>query len=733
MSLIKTFPYRGDAFALLKFFGRERHVFWLDSSLSHKTRGRYSILGFDPFDVVAIKREDPFPILKKKFARFQDEGGPRPAWPLVSGMVGYLAYDAGLLLEDIPQQAPHDLKLPNAWFGCYDVMLVVDHGAHQVHLCSSGFPELNRSRRQQRAQARLHVLLKQWRSFVQEGNSSQSAVAPMAVTWRSNFTQKQFEAAVRQAQAFILAGDIYQVNLAQRFAGTFAGRGQVNPVELYGRLRAQAPSYFGSYLDCGSFQILSSSPEEFLSLRGREVLTWPMKGTRPRGESRAEDQRLKKELARSAKDRAELLMITDLERNDLGRVCDFGSVRVRKLRTVETYRTVHQGTSTVAGRLRSGLDGFDLLRACFPGGSITGCPKIRAMKIIETLEPVKRGIYSGAFGYVDFSGDLNFNILIRTLIKKERNVFFHVGSGIVADSTPDGEYQETLVKARSLFGAFAPTKKVIILDSEFIEAEPAFLDSLAPGKVEGDGVFETMRSQQGRILFFDQHQKRLVAGLKALGIRLPANLEQMVRKIKELLKLQAGETARVRWSVWRWRGKTHWAAASFAYQPPPPSVYHRGWSACLLTVPPAQLTCRGEIKSLRYAAYARASQLAASKKVDEALFVSPKGHLIEGSRVNLFWFQGKELRTPALTTGCLNGVTRRRVLALARRKGYVVREGAWDAQDLRRANEAFVTNALIGLMPLSRVNGKPIGSGKLGRLTADLRRNYERITGAEIV
>jgi para-aminobenzoate synthetase component 1 len=212
---------------------------------------------------------------------------------------------------------------------------------------------------------------------------------------------------------------------------------------------------FSAYQDCGDFQLLSSSPERFLQLKGRTVITRPMKGTRPRGADRLRDRQLKKELLESAKDKAELLMIIDLERNDLGRVCSYDSIKVRRLRQLESYATVFQTTATIAGRLHKGKDRIDLLRACFPGGSITGCPKIRAMEIIRELEPQPRGVYTGCLGYLSFSGEMDFNILIRTILKKGRRLCFGVGGGIVADSVPEEEYRETLVKAKAMAQAIS--------------------------------------------------------------------------------------------------------------------------------------------------------------------------------------------------------------------------------------------------------------------------------------
>jgi para-aminobenzoate synthetase component 1 len=264
----------------------------------------------------------------------------------------------------------------------------------------------------------------------------------------STFTRAGYEAAVRRALAYIRAGDIYQVNLSQRFQAPC----HADPFDVYLSLRAQSPAPFGAYFHYPGFAVLSSSPERFLRYRPRDRLieTRPIKGTRPRGSDAEADRALARELLHSEKDRAENVMIVDLERNDLGKVAEAGSVRVTGLFELETYATVHHLVSTVQARLRNDRDVVDLLRATFPGGSVTGAPKIRAMEIIDELEPVTRGVYTGAIGYLAFSGAIDLNIAIRTMVIKERTASFHVGGGIVADSEPALEFEETLHKGAAM-------------------------------------------------------------------------------------------------------------------------------------------------------------------------------------------------------------------------------------------------------------------------------------------
>jgi para-aminobenzoate synthetase component 1 len=275
---------------------------------------------------------------------------------------------------------------------------------------------------------------------------------------KSNFSHEEYLEAVKDAREYICAGDIFQVNLSQRFEAEL----NISPYELYQRLRKINPAPFASYLNFDEVSVVSASPERFLKVQGDWVETRPIKGTRPRGKSVTEDKALAQELLSSAKDRAENVMIVDLERNDIGRVCRYGTVKVSELTSLEKYPTVFHLTSTVTGRLRPDKNRFDLLKATFPGGSITGAPKVRAMGIIDELEPTRRSIYTGSIGYLSFSGEMDLNIVIRTFLVKSGRAYFQVGGGIVYDSEPEAEYEETLDKARALIQALKLSPQVAV-------------------------------------------------------------------------------------------------------------------------------------------------------------------------------------------------------------------------------------------------------------------------------
>jgi para-aminobenzoate synthetase component 1 len=270
---------------------------------------------------------------------------------------------------------------------------------------------------------------------------------PVLGEFTGSMSQPDYESGVRRIHEYIAAGDIYQVNLTQRFSSHVQG-GTLFP--LYQKLREITPAPLATWMQLGEREILSSSPETFLRMSGRNIETCPIKGTRPRGDTEAADRAFARELIESPKENAELTMITDLERNDLGQVCEFGTVRVAEMLALEKLEQVYHLVSTVTGTLRDDIDHLDALAACFPGGSITGAPKKRAMEIIAELEPVARGLYTGAIGYIGFNGESQFNIPIRTLVRENETLHYHVGAGIVSDSDPAAEYQETLDKAKGI-------------------------------------------------------------------------------------------------------------------------------------------------------------------------------------------------------------------------------------------------------------------------------------------
>ncbi len=440
--------------------------FFLDSGMDPAKLGRYSFIGSEPFlvissygsDISVIQGTDkkhingnPFDVLEQYLGIYNLDRSSSPV-PFIGGAVGYLSYDLCHFVEKLPETAVDDLKLPECYFGFYDLVLVFDNLQDKAYVISTGFPELRENERMERAQKRLDEM-----KAVLAATPSPEPERPVKkvqnktepVFLKGGFTHQEYVNAVEKCRQYIIAGDIFEVNLSQRFETEL----NVTPFELYQRLRKINPAPFASYLGFDEVTVVSSSPERFLRLQGDWVETRPIKGTLPRGKTPEEDEAQAKRLLNSIKDRAENIMIVDLERNDLGRVCRYGTVKVTELAILEEFPTVFHLTSTVEGRLREGKNRNDLLKATFPGGSITGAPKVRSMEIIDELEPTRRSVYTGSIGYLSFNGNVDLNIVIRTFLIKGKKAYFQAGGAIVYDSDPESEYQETLDKVRALIDA----------------------------------------------------------------------------------------------------------------------------------------------------------------------------------------------------------------------------------------------------------------------------------------
>jgi para-aminobenzoate synthetase component 1 len=447
---------------LFEFFRIQPYPFFLDGGMDPQKLGRWSFMGASPFlvmssrgDAVAVtgggrtteRKGNPFDVLGALLSRYQLERADVPV-PFVGGAVGYLSYDLLHFIERVPAEAVDDLGLPEGYLGFYDAIVAHDNLLKKTHVVSTGFPEAGEPARLRRARARLEEIRRGVASYRPARVLLRSARAG-AATLVGNFTHEAYVKAVQRARQYIIDGDIFEVNISQRFQTEI----DMPAWELYSRLRRINPAPFAAYLDFGDMAVVSASPERFLRVQGDHVETRPIKGTARRGDTPAADRARVRELVSSIKDHAENMMIVDLERNDLGRVCRYGSVKVTELAILETFPTVHHLTSTVVGRLRPGAGCIDLLKATFPGGSITGAPKVRAMEIIDELEPTRRSVYTGSIGYLGFDGSMDSNIVIRTFITKGKRAYFQVGGAVVYDSDPESEYQETLDKGRALVRA----------------------------------------------------------------------------------------------------------------------------------------------------------------------------------------------------------------------------------------------------------------------------------------
>ena len=445
--MLTEIPYHTDSAALFDAVADWPWAVFLDSGRPFVEQGRYDIIAADPMlavitrgaqtevhagSSVDVSTRDPFDILRDCL------GGPGECvhgLPFSGGALGYFSYDLGRRIERLPEQAEDAEQIPDMAVGVYDWALVVDHHERRSFLVSQG--------RDSRSAARWPGLLSRFRS-VCPGPVRQAFRVTDAP--QSNMSFDQYSEAFHRIKHYIREGDCYQVNLAQRFDTRVEG----SLWQAYRMLRQWNPAPFAAYMNTPYCQLLSCSPERFLKVRDGVVETKPIKGTRPRSQRPEEDARLARELRHSQKDRAENIMIVDLLRNDLGKVCVPGTIRVPELFEIESYATVHHLVSTVTGELGEGSDSLDLLRACFPGGSITGAPKLRAMEIIEELEPHRRGVYCGSIGYTGFDGAMDTSIAIRTLVHSNGSLRFWAGGGIVADSELEAEYQETFDKVTAM-------------------------------------------------------------------------------------------------------------------------------------------------------------------------------------------------------------------------------------------------------------------------------------------
>jgi para-aminobenzoate synthetase component 1 len=432
----------------------------LRSALFDTPHARYSFVAARPFltfrsfgsrceldGLDHLQFGDPWKVLDGLMARYELLDEIDLPFPL-GGCFGYWGYDLKNFVEPhLPRRAVNDLELPDCQAGFYDSLVVFDHCLGKTWIVSTGL-RADGSSDARHARGQLEFWRAQLLTAPDVARSGAEGVSGEVV---SNWSRAEFISAVRRAQEYIRAGDIYQVNLSQRLTAAAQWDGQ----DFFQRLCDVSPAPFSAFLDCGDFQICSSSPELFLRLSGAQIQTRPIKGTRPRAADMARDAQLSYELQTSAKEMAELVMITDLLRNDLGKVCEFGSVQAPELARLEKFSQVQHLVSTVSGRLRAEQTHFSAFASCFPGGSVTGAPKIRAMEIIDELEPLTRGPYTGALGYLGFNRESQLSITIRAAICRKDRIHFHVGAGIVSDSVAEAEYEETLAKAGGFFAALA--------------------------------------------------------------------------------------------------------------------------------------------------------------------------------------------------------------------------------------------------------------------------------------
>lgn len=447
---IKELATYYNPFYTYSLFENKIDSIFLDSSKEDKLLSKYSFIGLNPYrkfiskgrNVLIDNEEyndvDPFEKLEKLLEEYKINFDNNI--PFISGAIGYFSYDIGRIIEDLPDNSEEDFSIPDSIFIFFDNLIIFDVINKKTYITAVGQIE-----EAEKSISNIEMCLK---DYDEENEKPEIKVETSNNKFFSNFNKEEYERSISSLKDYIRNGDVYIANMTRRI---WCDNNE-EPFKIYQKLRRINKAPFSAYMNFKEFQIISSSPERFVSITDGLVQTRPIKGTRPRGKNPEEDERNKNELINSEKDKSELLMIVDLERNDLSKVCTTNSVKVTELFKLEEYETVFHLVATIEGKLKENVSSVKCIRECFPGGSITGAPKIRAMEIIEELEKLKRNIYTGSIGYFDLRGNSDFNIVIRTIVKRDNKAYVGVGGGITWESIEEEEWFETIDKAKALMG-----------------------------------------------------------------------------------------------------------------------------------------------------------------------------------------------------------------------------------------------------------------------------------------
>jgi para-aminobenzoate synthetase component I len=543
--------------------------------------------------------------------------------------------------------------------------------------------------------------------------------------FKSSFIRSEYLHAVRKIINYLKAGDIYQANLSQRFETGFQG----DAYSLYLELFKRNPAPFFAYIHAGDHHIVSTSPERFIRQNGLTVETRPIKGTIARGKNKAQDQQNKKQLQNSTKDNAELTMIVDLMRNDLSRVSRHDTVIVSEHRRIESYENVYHFVSVIKSELQKDKDSIDLIKATFPGGSITGCPKIRSMEIIDELEPVQRHVYTGSIGYISFHKTMDMSIAIRTAVITKGRIYFSVGGGIVYDSDPEKEYQETLDKGKTLMETLrAESPQKIIhrhwawVNGKLTEQDKAAICADSPGFQYGAGIFETIRADKGRIFRLEEHLSRMKQSWQSLFSEQAPDItwkniiklllrENLLMEKQAAIKLIIAKQGVKRGAKQKWEADNKPFLAAFARQYQPRLALLKKQGLDLVSYPHPRQSPLADHKSLNYLYYYQAGQYALKNGGDEALILNPDHTVSESNTANILAIDGKTAIIPE-SEHSLPGVTLKAVLNLLTQRGYDIQKKKIPAKTLTQYPEIILTNALMGTVKVLSIDGVKLNSTK---------------------
>lgn len=657
---------------------------------------------------------DPFAVLELLLRRFQ-VSWTRTDLPVQAGLFGYFAYDLKNDIEDLPRTAVDDLALPRLCLYAPSLVVVQDRKAAGAWQCWPEWEPKKPAFEGKRERAR--------RLLFAGADPAGGLSFECPGGLRPLMSKRYYLEAVDAIKDYIRAGDIYQANFAQRFEINFCGHAYA----LFSQLFTAAPAPFYAFIQAGDHQIVSTSPERFIRRSGAEIETRPIKGTRPRGRTREEDRAMSRALRESAKDEAELSMIVDLLRNDFGRVSEGGSVKVKEHKRLEAYPNVFHLVSIIRARLREGMGSVDLLRAAFPGGSITGCPRIRAMEIIDALEPVERHVYTGAIGYVSLHGSMDLSIAIRTATVVGGKLIFSVGGGIVYDSVPMEEYEETLHKGHSLKEALTggkdgersrPEGGFVWHNGSILPAEQAFFSSADLGIQYGYGIFETIRAADGAPAYLAEHIRRFTRCWRRLFHTPVPNVDwvEVIRRVIEKNGLE-GETAAIK--VMATRGSRnaapydHGLLVSGRIYMPRPALTRQG-GLRLASYPEPRQSPLADYKSLNHLYYILAGRWAADWGADEALILNPDGTVSETNSGNIIALENAAAMAPE-SPHVLAGVMQEKAFALLAQEGYRRTSRKLLPGDLAGADAVLVTNSLIGAVPAISLDGEDWDEAKTER------------------
>jgi para-aminobenzoate synthetase component 1 len=685
---------------------------------------RYHILGAKPWlsftgriNDMKIKAEDhsfnfradPFDTLRNilnayrpNVRHFQDHNIQSP---FAAGVLGYLSYDLKDSLENLPRTSIDDLYLPHICFFAPSIIVIHDRKEDRTSLF---IPERVVSRK-----SLLHKDLEDFKNILGSKQPLMESFSGDIDGFRSNFTRSKYINTVKQIKEYIASGHVYQVNLSQRFEMTFKG----SAFGLFKTLYNLNPASFFSYINAVDHYVVSTSPERFLLQSGDRLETRPIKGTMPRGHTFKEDKKLGFELKNSKKDDAELSMIVDLLRNDLGKICKAGSVCVAEHKRLEGYKNVFHLVSIVEGILDGDRDAVDIIKAAFPGGSITGCPKIRSMEIIDELEPHRRHIYTGSIGYISFHNTMDLSIAIRTATIVNKKIIFSVGGGIVFDSEPFDEYDETMHKGRTLMEVFKGKEKVLSsknhvwINGSIEPIDLAKINVTDQGFLFGYGFFETIRVDKGKPQYLKEHISRFNQTWKNLFFERVPDLTwqdiicQVISKNGLL-----GETAAVK--IVASKGNSEKSSLNFTLLVMTRPYTHRlakkkERGVKLVVYPKPRQTPLADYKTLNYLYYLLAGEWAKKKGADEALILNPDDTISETNTANILLIKDKTFIRP-VSPHVLPGIMEKVVCELLLSCGYVSESKKQYLEDLFLVDQVIITNSLIGAIPVLSIDGKKL-------------------------